>query len=132
MNSRHCLRIADRIDVLLQARLGRGIDLQRMLGDPLYRRDVLLVCDAHRGDELAELALRFREASVAAEAVAEGPASSASDWGSPTSSGIASSQFDTSRPSQPESSSLPPDDAAASGPLQRRARAWHALARWRR
>lgn len=132
MNSRRCLQIADRIDVLLQARLGRGIDLQRMLGDPLYRRDVLLVCDAHRGDELAELALRFREASVAAEAVAEDPAPSPSDWGGSTSGGFASSQSDAFRPSQPVSSSLPPDGAAAHRQLQRRARAWHALARWRR
>ena len=60
MNARGCLKIADRMDVLLQAELGLGIDLQRMVGDTLYARDVLLVCEAYHGHELAELARQFR------------------------------------------------------------------------
>jgi hypothetical protein len=67
MNSRLCLQIAGRIDAALQATLGEGIDLGRMLAEPLYRRDVLLVCDAHPGSELALLARQFREASIAEE-----------------------------------------------------------------
>lgn len=128
MNSQRCLRIADRIDVLLQERLGCGIDLQRMMAEPAYRRDVLLVCDAHRGEELAKLARQFRDA--AAEMVSGEPSPSPSDDSAP--GGIASSQFDASRPSDPASSTLPPDDPVARAELQRRARVWYSPARWRR
>lgn len=38
--------LAERIDRLLVHAIGIGIDPQRLLGDALYRRDVLLVCDA--------------------------------------------------------------------------------------
>lgn len=130
LNSQRCLRLADRIDILLQARLGRGIDLQRMLGDALYRRDVLLVCDAHRGDELAQLALEFRDAMAEVEAP---PAATPSDRGHGSApGGFMSSLFDGFRPSQPASSSLPPDDPAARTDAQRRARSWYSAARWRR
>ena len=77
MNPRRALRIADRIDALLHQELGQGIDLQRMMAEPLYARDVLLVCDAYRGHELAELAREFRAAQL--EAPPEGDA--ASDFG---------------------------------------------------
>ena len=62
MNARRCLRIAQRIDVLLARELGEGIDTERMLADALYARDVLLVCDAMREHELATLSPRFRHA----------------------------------------------------------------------
>lgn len=68
MNKRLCLTIAARIDAALQRDLGEGIDLARMLSDPLYRRDVLLVCDAQDGPELPAMAKEFRDASEAAEA----------------------------------------------------------------
>ncbi len=68
MNTRLCLTIAGRIDAALQRELGEGIDLARMLSDPLYRRDVLLVCDAHEAPELVAMAHEFRVASTAAEA----------------------------------------------------------------
>jgi len=77
VNPRRALRIADRIDALLHQELGQGIDLQRMMAEPLYARDVLLVCDAYRGHELAELAREFRAAQL--EAPPEGDA--ASDFG---------------------------------------------------
>ena len=130
LNTRRCLLIADRIDVLLQARLGRGIDLQRMVAEPLYARYVLLVCDAHRGEELAQLAQRYRAAAL--EEPAEPPAA-ASEAGR-GSSGFLSSLFDALRPARPEASSLPPDDhdAAARDELQRRAHDRSARPGWRR
>ena len=62
MNTRRCHRIALRIDALLLTELGQGIEPQRMLTQPLYARDVLLVCDAHTGGDLAALAQHFRAA----------------------------------------------------------------------
>ncbi|MDP2007426.1 MAG: hypothetical protein Q8K45_17265 [Rubrivivax sp.] len=62
MNIRPCLKIASRISALLQRELGQGVDPTRMLAEPRYARDVLLVCEAMPGTELAELASKFREA----------------------------------------------------------------------
>jgi hypothetical protein len=61
------LQIATRIHHFLVRELGRGIDVEKMLHQPRYARDVLLVCDACRGSELAELASSFREARRHAE-----------------------------------------------------------------
>jgi hypothetical protein len=60
-------KIALRIDTLLQRELGQGIDVQRMLAQPMYARDVLLVCDALRGSDLALLAQQFRDAAAQAD-----------------------------------------------------------------
>ena len=98
MDTRRCLRIADRIDALLLVELGRGIDLQRMLAEPLYARDVLLVCQAHKGHELAALAGDFRTALDAPEDEAAPP----SGWGGGH-SGFDSSSSDGFRPSEPAS-----------------------------
>jgi hypothetical protein len=56
--------IAARIDMGLRRALGEGVDAQRTLDDPLYARDVLLVCDAMTGTDLPELARRFRAATL--------------------------------------------------------------------
>jgi hypothetical protein len=72
MTKRLCLSIAGRIDAALQRELGEGIDLPRMLSDPLYQRDVLLVCEAQGAPELAAMARDFRAASEAAQAEAGG------------------------------------------------------------
>jgi hypothetical protein len=56
-------KIALRMSVLLQRELGQGIDPLRMLAQPLYARDVLLVCDALQGSDLQMLAEQFRQAS---------------------------------------------------------------------
>ena len=64
MNDRRRRTIAERIDALLQRELGEGIDVERMLVEPLYARDVLLVCDAFPGSDLASLAGHFRTASA--------------------------------------------------------------------
>ena len=135
MNSRRCLKIADRIDLLLQSELGRGIDLQRMVAEPLYTRDVLLVCDAHRGHELADLARQYRAALAETPEPdpAEERAATPSGWGAVT-SGFMSSLFDTFRPSQ-GAPSLSPEtlDQASRAEHERRARQGGLLpARWRR
>ena len=72
MTKRLSLSIAGRIDAALQRELGEGIDLARMLTDPLYQRDVLLVCDAQGGGELTTLARDFRAANESAQAEAGG------------------------------------------------------------
>jgi hypothetical protein len=66
MNLQRCLLVARRINTLLIAELGIGIDVQRMAAETLYARDVLLVCDAHPGTELATLAQDYRLAQVEA------------------------------------------------------------------
>jgi len=68
MNKRLRLTIAERIDSALQRELGEGIELSRMLSDPLYQRDVLLVCEAQGDPELTAMAQQFREASEPGEA----------------------------------------------------------------
>jgi hypothetical protein len=65
MNKRRCHRIAGRIHLRMMAELGEGIDTERMVEEPLYARDVLLVCDAMRGSDLAQLAGLFRAAARA-------------------------------------------------------------------
>lgn len=67
MDTRRCYRIADRINAGLQSELGQGIERERMVHEPLYARDVLLVCEALRGSELARHARQFRAALAAAE-----------------------------------------------------------------
>ncbi len=89
MNEARLQRIVARIDRQLAALLGRGIDGARMLRDPLYARDVLLVCEAHPGTDLDSLARHFRIA--AAEPV--------DDLGLPSDlPPQAASGFDASRP----------------------------------
>ena len=67
------LKLASRIDKLLQRELDEGIAPQRMVADGLYARDVLLVCDALVGSELQSLASLFRKAAAADAAAAAIP-----------------------------------------------------------
>jgi len=60
MNTSRLFHIANRIHLLLLKELGQGIDVRRMMNDRLYARDVLLVCDARPGTDLASLAQHFR------------------------------------------------------------------------
>lgn len=55
------LQIATKIHFFLMRELGQGIDVERMLKQPRYARDVLLVCDACAGTELAQLAAQYRD-----------------------------------------------------------------------
>jgi hypothetical protein len=67
MHTRHGLKIADRIHRVLLRELGQGLDRQRMVREPLYARDVLLVCDALRDTDAPFLAQHFRRAASAPE-----------------------------------------------------------------
>ncbi len=67
MHTRHCLKIADRIHLLLVRELGQGLDRQRMVKDALYARDVLLVCDALLQTDAPFLAQHFRRAAACPE-----------------------------------------------------------------
>jgi hypothetical protein len=114
MNRPDCHRIAQRISLLLHVELGAGIEAHLMLGDPLYARDVLLVCDAHRGHELAALAGQFRQSAAAPP------------WHPPTARSTPagpSSDFVASRPP-------PPSGFDAEAAARRRARGWFSPARW--
>ena len=70
MHTRHCLKIADRIHLLLVREIGQGLDRQRMVKEPLYARDVLLVCDALHGTDASFLAGHFRRAAAAPDEAA--------------------------------------------------------------
>lgn len=67
MHTRHCHKLADRMHALLERELGQGIDRQRLLAEPLYTRDVLLVCDALVATDGPLLARAFRRAAAAPE-----------------------------------------------------------------
>lgn len=55
--------LAERLHALLLREIGHGVDPRRMLSDALYARDVLLVCEAHPGTELASTADQYRRAA---------------------------------------------------------------------
>ncbi len=78
-------KIAQRINALLQHELGQGIDAKRMLAQPVYARDVLLVCDAMRDSDLALLAQQFRAASDVDDEPPSQPASLSPDSKTPPS-----------------------------------------------
>ncbi|MCW5656074.1 MAG: hypothetical protein KIT60_00100 [Burkholderiaceae bacterium] len=72
-SSNRRLQLATRIHYALLRELGHGIEIGRLLKQPLYARDVLLVCDACRGNDLPRLARAFRGAmQEAVEAGASG------------------------------------------------------------
>lgn len=60
--------LAQRIHLLLEREIDHLILVERLLGDPLYARDVLLVCDALVGTPLPGLAAQFRASTLASAA----------------------------------------------------------------
>ena len=56
------LQLATRIHYALMRELGQGVEVGLLLKQPLYARDVLLVCDACSGNDLPRLAKAFRGA----------------------------------------------------------------------
>ena len=74
MHTRHCLKITDRIHLLLVRELGQGLDRQRMLREPLYARDVLLVCDAMLLTDAPFLAMHFRRCAAGPDEVEQAAA----------------------------------------------------------
>ena len=110
MNKRLCLKIARRVDTLLIEQLGEGVQAQRMLDDPLYARDVLLVCEAMSDPELPKLARMFQQALVEAESA--GPSREPLRIAGLLNS-IFASPSDSSHPPEPE---LEPATSAAPRP----------------
>jgi hypothetical protein len=64
VNKQRCQSIAGQIHALLVAEIGQGIESHRMLAEPLYARDVLLVCEALSGTSGAQFAALYRAAAV--------------------------------------------------------------------
>ena len=57
------LQLAQRIHLLLLREIDHAIEVERLLADPRYARDVLLVCEAVPGGELQPLVRLFRDTS---------------------------------------------------------------------
>ena len=109
------LQIATKIHFFLMRELGKGIDVEKMLQHPRYARDVLLVCDACRGTELAELASTYRQVKKlydrleASRANSPGHAQHPTEWSRNTTGfGVSRPMEDTQPPADPEA---PPPDS---------------------
>jgi hypothetical protein len=111
MDKRLSLKIARRINTLLTESLGEGVQAQRMLDEPLYARDVLLVCESLGGEEFVKLARMFRQALLEAPA----PAAAASSHEATGIAGVLNSIFGGG----PDSQHPPEHEAAAPGKLRR-------------
>ena len=146
------LQLAQRIRQVLVREIDHAIEVDRLLTDARYARDVLLVCDALAGGEAPSLAAQFRlmpmpmpmpatataAAAAAAGAGARGPdgapghAQQATDWAR-DSSGFGLSQpppvapVAGARPRAAEPPAGPPAGRPTSAADQRRNR----LPRWR-
>ncbi len=81
------MQLAQRIHQLLLREIDHAIEVERLLADPRYARDVLLVCEAVPGGELVPLAALFREASrpTAGQPDEPGHAPQPNDWSRDTS-----------------------------------------------
>ncbi len=134
-------QIAERMQELLMRQIGHSIDLVELLENPLYARDVLLVCDACAGSELMALSARFRSAGLPpAPTSATSPASAARAStlpAPPRPPGHAQQANDWSRDTSGFGVSQPPpvpgrrrDAAPAEAPNPERRRSW--LSAWRR
>ncbi len=120
------LQLGQRIQQLLMREIGHAIEVDRLLAEPRYARDVLLVCEAVPGGELVPLAALFREASrpVAGRADEPGHAPQANDWGRDTSGfGV------TQPPPMPGSGGSRRASDSEPAPLDAPRRSW--LPRWR-
>ena len=101
-------RLALRIGLLLQRELGEGVDVRRMVAQELYARDVLLVCEALPGHELAELARQYRQACRADDTPAQSPAASPAPDSPAAPAGRRAGQPAASRSSSPPSATWSP------------------------
>lgn len=120
------LQLAKRIHQLLLREIDHAIEVERLLADPRYARDVLLVCEAVPGGELQPLVALFREASR-------------HDGGRPEDPGHAPQPNDWSRDTSGFGVTKPPPMPGAGGtrrasdsepaPLDSPRRSW--LPRWR-
>ncbi len=106
------MQMAARMHALLLRELGQGIDIEQMLNSERYARDVLLVCAAYKGSELAALAQDYRHALPQPPAPLAGHARRPTEWSRNTSG------FGLSRPM--ESLDQPPLDTPSPAPPRRR------------
>ena len=131
------MQIAQRIHQVLLREIGHAIEVERLLTDAHYARDVLLVCDAMVDSEARPLATQFRQppmpmpmpAGAGAGAGATGSASAPGHVQRPTDGSRHTSGFGVTQP--------PPLKASASGlprtaqpPAGHPERHRHWLARW--
>jgi hypothetical protein len=113
------LQIATRIHFALLREIGVGIDIGRLLKQPLYARDVLLVCDACTGHDLPRLATALR--GISADGVHAGASSGASSQFSTSLLGgsqfspsqLDGSSFGASQPADGSPHSQPPESVPA-------------------
>jgi hypothetical protein len=124
MNSRRCLRIAERIQLPFEQQTGVAIDPQRMVADGGYALDVLTVCDAYPGTPLATLAQYYR--LVAAEPTRQTETAHAAAHAPSTGWGADTTGFGASRP-QTNSAFEQQRQAARAA---RNSRGWMSPARW--
>ena len=122
------MQLATRIHRLLLREIGHDIEVERLLSDARYARDVLLVCDAVPGGELVPLAALFRVATMAAagQRGAPGHAVLANEWGRDT-SGFGLSQPPPITPapgSQQGHTTHTHDEPAPRGADKERRRGW--------
>jgi hypothetical protein len=120
------LQLAQRIHQLLLREIDHAIEVERLLADPRYARDVLLVCEAVPGGELPPLVRLFREASraVSGQPQEPGHAPQANDWGRDTSGfGV------TQPPPMPSPGGSRRASDSAPAPLEPPRHSW--LPRWR-
>lgn len=128
------MQLAQRIHQLLLREIDHAIEVERLLADPRYARDVLLVCEAVPGGELVPLAALFREASRAEQHHDDAPGymPQSNDWGRDT-SGFGVSQPPPISGPAPLQAPSPGSGRRASdsepAPLDARPRSW--LPRWR-
>jgi len=125
------MQLAARMHSLLLRELGHGIDVEQMLNSERYARDVLLVCAAYKGSELAALAQQYRHTLPQPAAAPAGHARRPTEWSRNT-SGFGLSRpmetldqppLGTASPVQPRRSGDAPEQAETS--LARRL-----LSRW--
>jgi hypothetical protein len=104
-SSNRRLQLATRIHYALMRELGHGVDVGRLLKNPLYARDVLFVCDACTGNDLPRLAKAFR-----------GAMQEAIDAGASGTSTFGLSSFRSSQVDPASQASVPGTDFAQSEP----------------
>jgi hypothetical protein len=121
------LQIATKIHFYLMRELGQGIDVEKMLKQPRYARDVLLVCDVCTGTELAQLAQQYRSARELYKrleqqqpALQPGHAAHPTDWSRNTTG------FGLSRPMETDHAPLSTEGERS--PQAERRKGW--LSRW--
>ena len=126
------LQLAQRIHQVLVREIDHAIEVERLLTDIRYARDVLLVCDALPGSEAPPLAMQFRALPPPAAGInrtsaptgAPGHAQQPADWSRDTSG------FGITQP-PPVKAAANSRPSAANPPAEQAERRRNWLPRWR-